>query len=63
KVARWVRIAEGREAFLAELDAALREETPEAMAARLGAVADQSWDNRVVEVLKEVGSALAAQQS
>ncbi|MEP6898414.1 MAG: glycosyltransferase [Rhodanobacter sp.] len=63
KFARWVRIAEGREAFLAELDAALREETPEAMAARLGAVADQSWDNRVVEVLKEVGSALAAQQS
>jgi len=58
KFARWVRIAEGREVFLAELDAALRDDTPEAMAERVAAVAGQSWDARVVEVLQEVNSAL-----
>ncbi|WP_158883344.1 glycosyltransferase [Rhodanobacter sp. L36] len=63
KFSRWVRIAEGREVFLAELDGALRDDTPQAMAERVDAVAGQSWDNRVAEVLQEVKAALALHSS
>jgi glycosyltransferase involved in cell wall biosynthesis len=63
KFARWVRIAEGREAFLAELDGALRDDTPGAMAERVAAIAGQSWDARVIEVLQEVNSALERRHS
>lgn len=63
KFARWVRIAEGRDAYLAELDAALRDDTPAAMAERVASVAGQSWDARVVEVLQEVNAALARRQA
>jgi glycosyltransferase involved in cell wall biosynthesis len=62
KFARWVRIAEGRDAYLAALDQALREDSPEAMAERVASVAGQSWDARVVEVLREVDAALARPQ-
>jgi glycosyltransferase involved in cell wall biosynthesis len=63
KFARWVRIAEGHDAFLGELDGALREDTPAAMAERVASVASQSWDARVVEVLQEVNAALARRPS
>jgi glycosyltransferase involved in cell wall biosynthesis len=63
KFARWVRIAEGHEAFLAELENALREDSPDATAERVAAVADQTWDRRVIEVLKQVTSALALRQT
>lgn len=59
KFARWVRIADGREAFLAALDAALASDTPAAAAERMAAVADQTWDRRVEEVLARVVAALA----
>jgi len=59
KFSRWVRIAKGREAFLAELENALREDSPQAAAERMAAVADQTWDRRVIEVLKQVTSTLA----
>ncbi|MHA6203858.1 glycosyltransferase [Dyella soli] len=60
KFSRWVTIAEGREAFLAGIEAALRDDTAEAAAARVAAVADQTWDRRVSDVLQEVASSLAA---
>jgi glycosyltransferase involved in cell wall biosynthesis len=59
KFARWVRIAQGREAFLAELDNALRDDSAAAAAERMAIVANQTWDNRVTEILGEVTSALA----
>jgi glycosyltransferase involved in cell wall biosynthesis len=59
KFAQWVRIAEGREAFLAEIESALSEDSPAAAAARMAAVADQTWDRRVAEVLDEVNSSMA----
>ncbi len=58
KFARWVRIADGREAFLAALDEALASDTPAAAAERMAAVADQTWDRRVEEVLARVVAAL-----
>lgn len=60
KFARWVRIADGREAFLAALDDALANDTPAAAAERMAAVAGQTWDRRVEEVLARVVAALAA---
>ncbi|WP_243049119.1 glycosyltransferase [Dyella sp. RRB7] len=59
KFAHWVRIAEGREAFLAEIENALSEDSPAAAAARMAAVAEQTWDRRVAEVLAEVSSSMA----
>ena len=58
KFARWVRIADGREAFLAALDEALANDTPAAAAERMAAVADQTWDRRVEEELARVVAAL-----
>jgi glycosyltransferase involved in cell wall biosynthesis len=57
---RWVSIVDGREAFLAALEEALRTDTPDAARARVAAVADQTWDHRVDAVVERVGRALAA---
>jgi len=46
KFARWVRIAEGREAFLAELENALREDSADAATERVAAVADQTCSSK-----------------
>ena len=56
-------LAKGREAFLAELENALREDSPDAATERLAAVADQTWDHRVGEVLKQVTSTLALRRT
>lgn len=55
-----VRIADGREGFLAALDAAVTDHVPEAIAARMAAVADQTWDARVDAVLRAVETRLGA---
>jgi hypothetical protein len=55
-----VHIAEGHELFLAALEKALRNDSPGAAAKRMAAVADQTWDNRVHQVLDQVRCALAA---
>jgi glycosyltransferase involved in cell wall biosynthesis len=60
KFAPWVHIAEGHELFLAALEKALRNDSPGAAARRMAAVADQTWDNRVHQVLDQVRCALAA---
>jgi glycosyltransferase involved in cell wall biosynthesis len=54
-----VRIADGADAFLAALDAALAGDDPQAAAARRAAVADQTWDRRVADVLARVAAALS----
>src|SRR5690606_30395947 len=59
KFARWVHIADGREDFLAGLERALRDDSPAAAAARMAAVADQTWDRRVDAGLDTVRQALA----
>jgi glycosyltransferase involved in cell wall biosynthesis len=59
KFAQWVRIADNRESFLAALDAAVVDQSAEACARRMAAVADQSWDRRVDEVVARVADALA----
>jgi glycosyltransferase involved in cell wall biosynthesis len=59
KFAEWVRIADDRDAFLAALDDALRGDPPGAAAARIAAVADQTWDRRVDEVIEITAAALA----
>jgi hypothetical protein len=59
KFAEWVRIADDRDAFLAALDEALRGDPPGAAAARIAAVADQTWDRRVDEVIEITAAALA----
>jgi glycosyltransferase involved in cell wall biosynthesis len=58
KFAPWVRIVDGREPFLAALDAAVADNAPGAIAARMAAVADQTWDARVAAVLGEVAARL-----
>ena len=62
KFARWVHIAEGREAFLAAIEKALDEDSPDNARERMAVVADQTWDHRVAEVLKEVTSAMEQRQ-
>lgn len=59
KFSRWVRIAEDREGFLAALDQALAEDSDAAAQARVAAVAAQTWDRRVDDVLATVAQALA----
>ena len=59
KFSQWVRLADDREAFLHELEAALQENSPAAAAARVAAVADQDWDRRVDSVLAAVADAHA----
>lgn len=61
KFARWVRIAGDRQTFLDGIEVALRDDANEVSAAeRVAAVADQTWDRRVSEVIQEVTSSLAA---
>jgi hypothetical protein len=59
KFAPWVRLVDGREAFLVALDAAVADNAPESVAARMAAVADQTWDARVEAVLVEVAARLS----
>lgn len=59
KFAHVVRLVDGREQFLAALDAAVADDAPEAVAARMAAVADQTWDARVDAVLAEVAARLS----
>lgn len=59
KFARWVRLVDDREAYLAALDDAVRDNAPETIAARMAAVADQTWDARVDAVLAEVAARLS----
>jgi glycosyltransferase involved in cell wall biosynthesis len=63
KFAEFVRIADGREQYLAAIEAALREDRPELHEARAAAVADQTWDRRVADVLAEVSAALARREA
>lgn len=59
KFSRWVRIADDREGFLAALERALAEDSDAAAEARVAAVAGQTWDRRVDDVLATVAQALA----
>jgi len=63
KFAQWVRIADGRESFLAAIEGALRDDSPEAHAERSNAVADQTWDRRVGDVLTEISALLAQRRT
>lgn len=62
KFAQWVGIADDREGFLAALDSALANDSPQAAAQRIASVADQTWDHRVEAVLDAVVQKLAANQ-
>ncbi|WP_130618216.1 glycosyltransferase [Dyella amyloliquefaciens] len=55
-----VRIAEGREDFLAGLEQVLADGPEQGAAERMAAVADQTWDRRVEDVLSEVATSIAA---
>lgn len=59
KFAHVVHIAHGREDFLAKIEAVLADDTPAAAAARIAAVAGETWDARVDTVVAHVASALA----
>ena len=58
KFAHLVRIADDRAAFLAAIEDALANDTPAAARTRMAAVADQTWDRRVDDVLAAVSAAL-----
>jgi glycosyltransferase involved in cell wall biosynthesis len=58
RFASHVRLAATPEAFLSEIEAALREDSPERSAARRESVRHMSWDARVGEVLQVVCAAL-----
>jgi glycosyltransferase involved in cell wall biosynthesis len=62
KFSRWVRLADGREQFLAQLDAAVSENDPQAARDRMAAVAGQDWNARVDDVLASVAAALDARR-
>jgi glycosyltransferase involved in cell wall biosynthesis len=55
-----VRIADGREDFLAGLEQAIAAGPEHGAAERMAAVADQTWDRRVEDVLSEVAASIAA---
>ena len=59
KFAALVDVVEGREAFLAALDRRVAGDSADAIAARMAAVADQTWERRVDDVLATVARALA----
>ena len=59
KFSEWVRIADDRSGFLAALEAAIGDHSAEARARRIAAVADQSWDSRVEQIVARVADALA----
>lgn len=58
KFSRWVHIADGRDEFLQALEQALDEDSPQAAAERIAAVADQTWDRRVDDILAIVTQAI-----
>ncbi|MEO5625232.1 MAG: glycosyltransferase [Dokdonella sp.] len=58
KFARWVRLADNRNGFLQALEDELRGDSPAASAERIAAVADQTWDRRVAEIIHETTAAL-----
>lgn len=55
-----VRVAEGREDFLAGLEQVLADGPEHGAAERMAAVADQTWDRRVEDVLREVAASIGA---
>ena len=57
--AQWVRIVDTPAQWLEAIDAAVTDNAPEAVAARMAAVADQTWDRRVEAVLADVAARLA----
>ena len=59
RFSKWVRIVVGKEAFLKAIEQALLPEPIEAAYARMAAVEQMTWDNRVQEVLTTVARALA----
>jgi len=59
KFADVVRIADGQEAFLANIIAALKEHDPESVQKRRNAVRDSSWDERFKAVSRIVESKLS----
>ncbi|MGH8172431.1 MAG: glycosyltransferase [Rhodanobacteraceae bacterium] len=59
KFADWVHIADNRASFLAALESALGDDTPEAAEARRRVVAKDTWDHRVETIVARVGSELA----
>jgi glycosyltransferase involved in cell wall biosynthesis len=63
RFARHVRLAATPEAFLAEVEAALRDESAERSSARRESVRHMSWDARVSEVLQVVCAALVRRRA
>jgi glycosyltransferase involved in cell wall biosynthesis len=63
RFAQWVRIANGREEFLEQLEQALASDSPQAQANRMQAVSGMSWDARVEEVLTVVEMRLRERRS
>lgn len=59
RFASLVRIADDRDGFLAALDGAIADGPEKGAAERMAAVAEQSWERRVEEVLREVAASLA----
>ncbi len=62
KFSRWVHLADGREQFLAGIEAALGEQSADAAASRMAAVADQTWDARVDSVLRDIAQAIGTRK-
>ncbi len=60
RFAEVVRVAADREAFLAEVEAALGSDTPEQHERRMAAVSGMSWDQRVAETVAAVADKLRA---
>lgn len=63
KFSQWVHIADDRASFLSALEHALHEDSVPAALARRAAVADQTWDRRVEEIVAHVAAALARHPS
>lgn len=59
RFAHVVRIADGHEDFLAGLEQVLADGPEKGAAERMASVADQTWDRRVEDVLREVATTLA----
>lgn len=58
KFSRWIRLADDRYGFLDALDQTMDGEPAQAAEQRIAAVADQTWDRRVDEVLATVVQSL-----
>ena len=58
-----VHIADGPEAFVAAIEAALTDNAPEAVEARRAAAANNTWDMRVVQIETLLRDALASRQT